>query len=305
VRFFERDNYENRDIRLVGREVRGNRGRPNEAAQRSGFAPIIFREVASGDNGEAVHTMQPDQTASTPAYQPLRLTAAQRKQQQKLADERQGRQDAARWVEAHHPEDVQLVAVLGTRGTKTVPWKRLPSYHGLSPLLKAKGRDYAAAFLDQVESHWQWTELAWKHATYAEGVADGRRWASTIAPADQLERLRSAVSNSGREVMLDTEERNCILEAAHGLTAWILGRDAYRPRVIQDAYDEYEEYDSDREEFKSFWQPFFAEPVDEVIDSVGVQGTNAKCKLIEPDYIRGFIDGATGLSHQLREDHLA
>lgn len=254
-----------------------------------------------------MHTVsiQPVQTATTPPFRPLQLTAAQRKEQQKLADARQGRRDAAGWVEAHHPEDVFVVAGASKWGTKSVPWKGLTSDHGLLPLLKAKGRDYAAAFLDEVDSRWQWIEQAWQHATYAEGVADGRRWASTIAPADQLERLRSALSNSGREVMIGTRERNCLLAAAHGLTAWILGHDVYRPRLILDGEDEYEEYDSDGEQFKSFWQPFFAEPVDEVINSVDVQGTNAKCKLIEPDYIRGFIDGATGLSEQLRTAHLA
>lgn len=268
---------------------------------------LILYEVAESDNGEAVHTVSigPDQTATTSPVRLAKLTAAQRKQQQKLADARQGHRDAADWVEAHDPEDVYLMAVLGTWGSKSAPWKGLSLDHPLSKLLQTRGRDYASAFLDQVDSHWQWIELAWKHATYAEGVAEGRRWASTIAPADQLERLRSALCNSGREVMFDTEDRNCLLEAAHGLTAWIIGHDVYRPQVVQDGEDEYEEYDSNSDEFKSFWQPFFAEPIEEVIESMGVRGTNSKCKLFEPDYIRGFIDGATGLSEKLREANIA
>lgn len=243
-------------------------------------------------------------TVATSPVRPPKLAAAYRKQQQKLADERQGRQDAAGWVEAHHPEDVKLVAVLGKGGKKATPWNGLPAYHVLLPLLKAEGREYAAAFLDEVDARWQWIKQAWKYAKYAAGISDGRQWATTIATTDQLERLRSALRNSGRRVMIDTDDRGCLLTAAHSLLAWTLGRDVYQPRVLLDGDGEYEEYDSDSEEFKSFWQPFFAEPMDEVLESLDVEGTNAKCKLIEPDYIRGFIDGATGLSDRLRADHL-
>jgi hypothetical protein len=45
--------------------------------------------------------------------------------------------------------------------------------------------------------------------------------------------------------------------------------------------------------------------MDELIDSLEFKGTDAKCKLMEPGYIRGFVDGATGLSEQLRTAHLA
>ena len=104
--------------------------------------------------------------------------------------------------------------------------------------------------------------------------------------------------------MIDTNDRNGLLTAAHGLMAWFLGHDVYLPQVILDGEDVYEEYDSDGEAFESFRQPFFAEPMDEVIDSVDFDGTDAKCKLIEPGYIRGFVDGATGLSEQLRANYL-
>ncbi len=255
-----------------------------------------------------MHTVSTNnaRTAATSPVRPPKLTAAQRKQQQKLADERQGRQDAAEWAEAQHPEEVRDIARMGRLGSKSNPWYAFPGFHALNSKLKAGGREYATAFLDEVDAYWQWIGPAWRYAAYAEGVADGRRWAASLATPDQLDRLRSALRNSGRRVLIDTEERYEDLPAAHGLLTWILGQDVYEPRVTFDVDGDKEyEYDSDSQAFKSFWQPFFAEPIDEVLESVDVEGTNAKCKLIEPDYIHGFIDGATGLSDRLRADHLA
>ena len=127
ARVSERDNYENRDVRLVGREVRGNRGSLNRTVQRSRFALSNTTRSRRGRQREAVHTVsiRIDQTVIASPVGLPRLTAAQRKRQ-KGAEGRHARQDAAEWVEAHHPEEVCLIAELGKWGTKGTPWKAIP-----------------------------------------------------------------------------------------------------------------------------------------------------------------------------------
>lgn len=273
---------------------------------------------------ETVPPFQPgDNVAKTKTL--AKLTASERKEQQKLAEDRQARQEAAAWVEAHHPDDVVSFAWLAKLGDKK-PWKDIEhEWPDLIASLLAKGRAYAVSFIDEVKARYLWIEQAWTYATYAEGVTDGRRWASTIAPADQLDRLRTALRYSGRRILVDTEFKDAELSAAHSLLFWVLGHDHYpssearsdddgwdaEDRSDEDEWDAEDgsdedewKFDSHCEEFKTFWQPFFPDPLDEVLESMELEGTNAKCKLMEPNYILGFIDGATGLSEQLRTDHL-
>jgi hypothetical protein len=188
------------------------------------------------------------------------MIAAERKEQKQRDEECQARLDASEWVEAHHPEYVESFAFLTKLSGKKKPWKAIEhSWPDLVAGLKAKGRAYAEGFIDEVQAQWQWIEDAWKYAAYAEGVSDGRRWASTIAAADQLERLRSALQYSGRRVLFDIDDRVPELSGAHSLLAWILGHDVYPSPEVQLDEDEWE-FDSNSDEFKSFWQPFFRCP---------------------------------------------
>ena len=88
---------------------------------------------------ETVPPFQPgDNVAKTKTL--AKLTASERKEQQKLAEDRQARQEAAAWVEAHHPDDVDMFAWLAKLGDKK-PWKDIESkWPDLVASLLAKGR---------------------------------------------------------------------------------------------------------------------------------------------------------------------
>jgi hypothetical protein len=230
-----------------------------------------------------------------------------RKQKKILFEQHQGSEDAQKWLETAHPDDIiAFIRAVGERHSRIRnPWASLRSdFPQLHDELESWGKDYSDAFISCVRIRWHVVKRPWEHVLYSEGIADGCKWAIETTRPQLLESLRSTVTSRPLEVLPD--ELSCndqweFASPAHKLVASVLG-DEY-PRSAPAEGDDIGDIISDCDEFKEFWQPFVDEPMDKVVKTL-LEVTSSTCKLQSPIYIAGFVDGALGLSDTLRLRHL-
>jgi hypothetical protein len=122
-----------------------------------------------------------------------------------------------------------------------------------------------------------------------EGVENGQRWASELATETQLSLLRDFARDPQRlDIFLGLQDES----AADELVA----------HLVDATYAA----DDEREvlycvQFPDFWQPFVNQPMDEVMALLERTNTGIRHKLQDCRYVAGFVDGALGLSEQLRQ----
>jgi len=231
---------------------------------------------------------------------------AERKKKRKLFEQHQGRDDAQMWLETVHPADIMaFIRRIGEFSyRRSRPWIDLDeAFRELRNHLESWGNEYSRAFISCVRRHWNVIRRSWENVLYTQGIADGSRWASDIAHPKQVERIRSEIKQRSldtpwEELWFCDKMEYCT--PAHRLVVWVLG-DEY-PRLPPAHGDDIGDIVTDCDEFKQFWQPFIAGPVDEVLDDLKKVGGKFS-KLESETYIAGFVDGALAISQDLKAKH--
>jgi hypothetical protein len=177
--------------------------------------------------------------------------------------------------------------------SKRYPWAKCP-FPDLRKTLESNGHPYTVGFIRGVQDTFQAEYSALSFLRHREGVEDGRRWASDYANVVQFARMiEFAHSDGTREIFVVHRQLWGSMTPAHQLVEYLLD-DAY-------PYDEDSESLIDCREFREFWQPFVDEPMDKVMSNLQLYGFRAGHKLQDRNYVAGFVDGALGLSEQLRQ----
>ncbi|WP_088260464.1 hypothetical protein [Fimbriiglobus ruber] len=265
----------------------------------------ILNDVHQPANSE--ERSVPVSTLKLPTKPSKTSISVERKEKQKLFEQHQGSEDAQKWLETAHPDEIiAFIRAVGERHSRIRnPWALLRTdFPQLHDDLESWGKEYSDAFISCVRTRWHVVKMPWEHVMYSEGIADGRKWANETTRPQLVESLRSAVTNRPLEVLpnkLNSYDQWEFVSPAHKLVVSVLG-DEY-PRSAPAERDDIGDIISDCDEFKEFWQPFVDEPMDKVVKTL-LDVTSSTCKLQSPIYIAGFVDGALGLSDSLRLRHL-
>jgi hypothetical protein len=200
------------------------------------------------------------------------------------------------WAVAAHPADIlTLIDNVGwwTPGSRREPWNTCP-FPDLEARLKANGRFFTLGFLTAVGDEFQAKHHALLSVRHREGELDGQRWATEFATQEQIIQLGNfATATDQRRFFTDPSFHEPPWTPAHELVACLLGS--------QYPIDEDDNLVEDCQEFRTFWQPFVTEPMDQVISNLKLNSLHGRHKLQDPYYVAGFIDGALGLSEQIRQ----
>jgi hypothetical protein len=161
--------------------------------------------------------------------------------------------------------------------------------------LTAKGKEYSLAFIQELANEFQASKKVLAKVLQEAGETDGRLWATEFSTREQVDRLRANLTDLNRRQFFIGNSRQCdpAWTPAHEFTGIVLG-DAYPVDAESD------EMISDCEEFRQFWQPFLAEPIEQVMADLQRLDCCCKYKIQQQDYILGFVDGALGLSGRMR-----
>lgn len=201
-----------------------------------------------------------------------------------------GKLEGRLWQQAAHPNDVKdAIESLGWWDPHTgrMPWRYCED--PLRSHLESRGRAYTFGFADAIRNAFQAVAPALAYIRHHEGVEDGRRWASEFATETQFSRLRDfARDPQSRDTFLGLRGEH----AAEELVAYLVDSTYATDdeREVIDCVD-----------FPDFWQPFVNQPMDEVMALLKRKHTGIRHKLQDGRYIAGFVDGALGLSEQLRQ----
>lgn len=128
-----------------------------------------------------------------------------------------------------------------------------------------------SSFFVEVDRWWSKVETAWDFLMYSTGVADGERWSRELAATEELRRIQSLASC--RAFLRGEDDFNPMLTAAHVVLRVAKGLS----RIPS------------RNEMETFWGRFLSVDLDDL-----------KCRLFEPSYAEGFVDGALDLTGQLK-----
>jgi len=223
-----------------------------------------------------------------------RTSTAASRQRDQLRKRKQGLADGHKWMATcDHFDAHKFVNAMGwdVPWSSRTPWAKCP-FPELRKRLRSEGRDYTHLFIEAVQDAFKAESSALVFLRHGEGVEDGQRWASGYAKGGQLAQI-SDFSQSfwTREVFIGPDSCES-WTPAHRLVVDLLG----------DAYPNGEDGKPQKNctEFREFWQPFVNEPMDEVMSNLELFGFRAGHKLQNRHYIAGFVDGALGLSENLR-----
>ncbi len=208
-----------------------------------------------------------------------------------------GLADGHTWVvTSDHFDVLEFVTNVGWNipFTERNPWATCP-FPDLRMTLETKGSPYTVGFIRAVQDTFQAEHSALVFHRHQEGVEDGRRWASEYADDRHHVLIREfAQSDRTREIFVRPYPHNShqLWTPAHDLVEYLFD-DTY-------PYDEDLASLFDCSEFREFWQPFVNEPMDKVMSDLKLFGFRAGHKLQDGHYIAGFVDGALGLSENLK-----
>lgn len=216
--------------------------------------------------------------------------------EQELQQFRVGNIAGRMWAEAAHPADILTLiknvgwSPLAFRGES---WNTCP-FPDLKAQLRAKGSFFTVGFFNGVGDEFQAKHHALISIRHNEGESDGQRWATEFASQELIERLGDfAAAWDQRKFFVNPSSYEPAWTPAHELVAWLVG-DHYPS-------DEGGELAEDCPEFRSFWEPFVTEPIGRVMAKLKLDSLRGRHKLQDPYYVTGFIDGALGLSDQIRQ----
>lgn len=208
----------------------------------------------------------------------------------------EGIDSARNFIASCTPEDLWWMAV----GMMSLPsWEPCPMQdvrkRDTAKYKRAK-KHYEKTFRDHICSAVRMGNLDF--IFHLQGLKDGVRWSRDIATAEQRMRLKTHYSDN--KIYLDNNR--LFSYEPYGTATHIPAT------VIVDwVYtglngEEYMNVAADSFEFREFWTPFLSEPIEEVmtnlLSEVGTRGH----KLRVPAYAEGFVDGALGLTQQLRSE---
>ena len=220
---------------------------------------------------------------------------AEMRQQAQFKKRKQGWADGKRWLAAADPFEVrELVNKIGWNApcSSLSPWKTCP-FNDLRKKLRSEGRDYTYMFIQAVQNCFMAEHSALVFHRHREGAEDGRRWASEYANAGQLAQISKFARSFWTRAIFIGPDPCESWTPAHRLVL----------DLLPDAYPDGEDGkpQEDCTEFREFWQPFVNEPMDKVMSSMKLYGFRAGHKLQDRHYVVGFVDGALGLSEQIRQ----
>lgn len=224
-------------------------------------------------------------------------TRSTNKEEQFNIDSRDGRDDAYRWLETHPPTEIRQLYQCRNYSISHL-WKRVQRFDpSLASKFKARGQRYANMFVDTVRAHWEPVNQAWTHHLYRQGVVDGTRWSET-ATENQIKRLRDAcLPDSQSEFSHGIRGYDGgAVTPGHELVILLLGDDYPVEKLPGETQSRHA---IECEEFRSFWEPFFRDSLDELLSLLHSHPEKQLHTLQEPDYVCGFIDGAIGLGNHL------
>ena len=199
----------------------------------------------------------------------------------------QGEADGRRWAKKAHPNELRLFCGHFRKWNKPCLKDDSPLWMRLLeslPDFKARGVRYSDCFVTEVRSEYKRIATAWAHLNYAAGLRDGELWARDAESAEKLNRLRSMDQREGwnpeyyEDDLFDPE-----YTPARGLLIDMLEGD----RDEDNDEDKRSEVDFEKE-FKGLWKRFASELLDDVT-----------CRLLVPEYVLGFGNGALGRTKQL------
>ena len=209
---------------------------------------------------------------------------------------KQGRAYAREWMLESRLLDIrELIDAYGWSVPPDLrrPWAYCP-LPDLQEKLKLQGKLFSNGFLQELLILFQSLQPAFEYHCHHEGVNDGRRWGTEFASPGQLARMLDfSISPCDREVFVSRPYVNRPWTPAHELVCYMFD-DTY-PVGDGDGIAE------DCTEFREFWQPFISEPMDEVMSKLKAVPFRGFHKLQESSYLAGFVNGALGLSEQLRK----
>ncbi len=202
----------------------------------------------------------------------------------------QGAADGQRWAKRAHPNELRLFCGHFKKWNQHRISGDKPLWHRLLkslPDFKKRGPKYSKSFAAEVHKEYSRIRTAWAHLNYSAGLRDGEAWARGVGSVEKLSRLQSMDQREGwnpkyREYYLFDPKHT----PAHGLSFVMLKGDR-EDLWEEDGEDEYSEADYEKE-FNSVWQQFVSEPLDDVT-----------CRLLNPEYVIGFANGALGRTKEL------
>lgn len=208
----------------------------------------------------------------------------------------EGRLAGREWAAAAHPADI-LVLINGVGwwipDSRREPWNTCP-FPDLEARLEANGRYFTVGFLNAVGDEFQAKHHALISVRHREGQLDGQRWATEFATQDQITQLGTfAASTDQRMFFTRPSLPDPAWTPAHEIVACLLGG--------QYPTDEDDNLLEDCDEFREFWQPFVTEPINDVMSKLKMLSLSGRHKLQDHYYAAGFVDGALGLSEQIRQ----
>jgi hypothetical protein len=220
-------------------------------------------------------------------------TAESRRRDQ-FKKRKQGWSDGRKWIATcDHFDAHKFVKDLGwdVPWSSRTPWANCP-FPELRKKLRSEGRDYTHLFIEAVQDAFKAEYSAHVFLRHGEGVQDGRRWAAEYATDGQIAQISNFSQSFWTRAVFNGPDPCESWTPAHRLVLNLLG----------DAYPNGEDGKPQNNctEFREFWQPFVNEPMDEVMSTLELFGFRAGHKLQDRQYIAGFVDGALGLSENLK-----
>ena len=198
-----------------------------------------------------------------------------------------GEADGRRWAMKAHPNELRLFCGHFRKWNKPCLKDDSPLWIRLLkslPDFKDRGARYSDCFVTEVRSEYSRIATAWAHLNYAAGLRDGESWARDVESAEKLSRLQAKDQREGwnpeycEDQLFEPE-----YSPAQGLLYVLLTGDRDDHWNVDEPSEAVFE-----KEFKSVWERFVSEPLDDV-----------SCKLLVPEYVLGFGNGALGRTEQL------
>jgi hypothetical protein len=209
-------------------------------------------------------------------------------------DHEQGATDGRTWAVKAHPNELRLFVRYFKKWKKPFSegdsplWKRLLTS---LPDFKARGELYSRHFERQVFDEYNRIKMLWAYLNYSAGLADGESWARETESAEKLNRLKANDRRGGwgfhPETYEDFDPDDSPARAFVVCISWAEPNDK----------DEEEECPRPEINFEKdvlgFWRRFVSEPLDDIA-----------CRLLVPEYVLGFGDGALGSGRRLQAQFL-